>query len=411
MRPHALHRGPEPNSRDVILSVTNTRSILILALAMAANIVGLGIVVPVLPFQVTALGGQSGAVPLIFSAFSMAAILGAPFWGWLSDRVGRKPVLLTSALLTILSYIWLAHVESLTAIYASRILAGLSAGWFTASAAYVADVTTDAERAKGMGFLGAAFGAGFTVGPGLGAWLAGGAIPDYAVPAYAAAVATLVSALLVIAVLREPVRKSDERPVRFATEALKDADVSLLLILHFAVHLVFTAMEGVFAIWAATKFGLGAREVGYYLAFSGLVTVIVQGGVVRRAVSALGEGWVLVMAAGILAVVMLTVLMIETPLMILLPMGLLAVGMGLHNPAMQSLLSKVAPARMKGGTLGNLQSSQSLARVLGPVWGAAAFSVIGVESPFLIGFVVLGGAFIFALVLTRRFPKRVAEDA
>lgn len=391
-------------------SVSSNRALLILVLATVLNIVGLGIVVPVLPFQVTALGGESGAAPLIFSAFSAAAIVGAPIWGWLSDRMGRKPVLVASALLTILSYIWLAHAESLTAIYASRILAGLSAGWFAASAAYVADVTAAADRAKGMGLLGAAFGAGFTIGPAMGAWLVGGDNPDYAIPAYAAAGFTALALALVLAVLAEPTRKADKRPVRFATEALKVSNVSLLLVLHFTVHLVFTAMEGVFAIWAAAQFGLGAREVGYYLAFSGLVTVIVQGGLVRRIVPALGEGRVLAIAAGILSVTMLSILTVETPVMILLPMGLLAVGMGLHNPAMQSLLSQVAPPRMKGGTLGNLQSSQSLARVLGPAWGAAAFSVIGVESPFLIGFAVLAFAFGFALILTRRFPKRVAES-
>ena len=108
--------------------MSSLRPILPLILATVFSIIGLGIIVPVLPFQVTALGGESGAAPLIFSAFSMAAVISAPVWGWLSDRIGRKPVLLASALATVLSYLWLANVEGLAEVYASRVMAGLAAG-------------------------------------------------------------------------------------------------------------------------------------------------------------------------------------------------------------------------------------------------------------------------------------------
>ncbi|MBO6835400.1 MAG: MFS transporter [Alphaproteobacteria bacterium] len=381
------------------------RPILPVILATIFNIVGMGMVVPGLPFHVTSHGGETGVAPLIFSAFSAAAVLGAPVWGWLSDRMGRKPVLLASALLTALSYLWLANVDSLTELYASRIFAGLMAGWFAASMAYIADVTAPADRAKGMGMLGASFGIGFTIGPALGAWAVGGDNPAYALPAYAAAVCTAICALITLFFVREPERHSTDRTVRFATDVLRNADISKLLVLHFTVHLVFTAMEGVFAIWAAVKFGLGAREVGFYLAYAGLVTVIVQGGIVRRIVPVLGEGRVILIAVGLLMLTMAAVVAVSDVWMILIPMGLLAVGISLHNPAMQSLLSQVAPDQMKGGTMGNAQSAQSLARVAGPAWGAAAFSEFGPDSPFLMGFVILAGAFVFALFLSRRFTK------
>jgi DHA1 family tetracycline resistance protein-like MFS transporter len=385
--------------------MSGIRPILPLILATIFTIIGLGIIVPVLPFQVTALGGETGAAPLIFSAFSMAAIISAPIWGWLSDRIGRKPVLLASALATVVSYIWLATVDGLVELYASRILAGLAAGWFTAAAAYVSDVTSDADRAKGMGLLGAAFGIGFCIGPGLGAWAVGGETPNYALPAYAAAGCAALGLLIAVLFIKEPARHSEEQIVRFATDVLRNNNISLLLVLHFTVHLVFTAMEGVFAIWAAAEFGLGAREVGFYLAFSGLMTVLVQGGLVRRIVPMFGEARVIVFAAATLTATMVTILFVDAPLMILLPMGLLAIGMGLHNPAMQSLLSQIAPKAMRGGTMGNLQSAQSFARVLGPAWGAAVFSAFGSESPFIIGAVILVGATVFAYFLARRFPK------
>lgn len=385
--------------------MSSIKQLIPLVLAMIMNIIGLGMVVPGLAFQVTALGGEVGAAPLIFSAFSAAAVVGAPLWGWASDKMGRKPVLLISAVATLISYLWLANATSLFELYASRIFAGFMAGWFAAAAAYVADVTSPADRAKGMGLLGASFGLGFTIGPALGGWLVGGETPDYAIPAYAAAGCLAVTSLITLFLLREPERHREEQAVRFATDVLRNPDISMLLVLHFTVHLVFTAMEGVFAIWAYTRFGLGAREVGYYLAFSGLVSVIVQGGVVRKVVPILGESKVVAIAVCLLTFAVLSIALVDAPILILVPMGLLALGMGLHGPALQSLLSQVAPDHMKGGTMGNAQSAQSLARVVGPAWGAAAFSALGMNSPFLLGSAILAGAFVFALVLARRFPQ------
>lgn len=383
-----------------------------LILATVFNIIGLGMVVPMLPFQVTSLGGEVGFAPLIFSSFSAAAFFGAPLWGWMSDQVGRKPVLLMSAFTTILSYLWLASADSLFDVYGSRIAAGLAAGWFAAAAALVADVTLPKDRAKGMGFLGAAFGLGFTLGPALGAWAVGEASTDFSLPALAAAVCATVSFGIALLFVQEPEGSIRKARVRFATAILKDRGISLLLCLHFTVHLVFTAMEGVFAVWAAGRFGLGAREVGFYLAFSGLVTVIVQGGIVRRVVPVFGEMRVIVFAVGMLCLTMITLLFVHHPLMVLLPMGLLAIGMGLHNPALQSQLSQSASPQIQGGAMGMAQSAQSLARIGGPAWGGAAFAAIGSDSPFLIGLVVLLIAFLFAAFLSRQIRSRenIARD-
>ena len=383
--------------------MSSIRPLIPLTLATVCNIVGLGMVVPMLPFQVTTYGGDVGMAPLIFSAFSAAAFFGAPVWGWLSDRMGRKPVLLLSAFATVLSYLWLANADSLFDVYGSRLAAGFAAGWFAAAAALVADVTSPADRAKGMGLLGAAFGMGFTIGPALGAWAVGGEDPNFALPAYAAAGCAAVSLIIAAVMIREPAGYSDDKTVRFATAILRERKISLLLVLHFTVHLVFTAMEGVFAVWAASRFGLGAREVGFYLAFSGLVTVIVQGGLVRTIVPALGEMRVICLAVGMLCLTMGTILFVSHPLMIPLPMGLLAIGMGLHNPALQSQLSQTAPPEMQGGAMGTAQSAQSLARIAGPAWGAGAFAAIGPDAPFLLGLVVLAMAFLFALYLSRQF--------
>lgn len=388
--------------------MTSKGSLIPLALASFATIVGLGMVVPVLPFQVTELGGDKGTAPLIFAAFSAAAFIGAPLWGWASDRMGRKPVLLASALLTGLAYFWLANADSLFDLYGSRIFAGLMAGWMAAATAYIADVTTEIDRAKGMGLIGAAFGAGFTIGPGLGAFSVSGANPDYAIPAYAAVVCSGIGLLIAAIYVPEPERRDTTGSPRIATSVFRLPKIPKLLTLHFAIHLVFTATEGVFAVWAAAKFGLGAAGVGYFLAFAGLVTVIVQGGVVRRVVPRLGEARVIILAAALLTLTMVTILGVREPWMILVPMGLLAAGMGLHNPAMQSLVSQVVPPESRGGAMGTVHGAQSLARVFGPAWGAAAFSAFGPDAPFLIGAIILLGAVGGAVLLARQSSSQEA---
>jgi DHA1 family tetracycline resistance protein-like MFS transporter len=390
--------------------MTSPRSPLPLALASFATIVGLGMVVPVLPFQVTELGGDKGTAPLIFAAFSAAAFLGAPLWGLISDRLGRKPVLLASALLTGVAYMWLAYADSLFDLYGSRIFAGLMAGWMAAATAYIADVTTEGDRAKGMGLIGAAFGAGFTIGPGMGAFLVSGDNPDYAIPALAATICSGVGLLIAAIFVVEPDRRDPSAVERITTNVFRLPKVPKLLALHFAIHLVFTATEGVFAVWAAAKFGLGAEGVGYFLAFAGLVTVIVQGGVVRRVVPILGEARVIILAAALLTLTMLAILGVSEPWMILIPMGLLAAGMGLHNPAMQSWISQVVPAESRGGAMGTVHGAQSLARVFGPAWGAAAFTAFGPDAPFLIGAVILLGAVGGAMVLARGFAPTAARQ-
>jgi DHA1 family tetracycline resistance protein-like MFS transporter len=390
---------------------TSTRSPIPLALASFATIVGLGMVVPVLPFQVTQLGGNEGAAPLIFAAFSAAAFVGAPLWGWISDKLGRKPVLLASALLTGVAYMWLAYADSLFDLYGSRIFAGLMAGWMAAATAYIADVTTEGDRAKGMGLIGAAFGAGFTIGPFMGGYLVRGDNPDYAIPALAATVCSVVGLLIAAIFVAEPARHSPSAVERIATSVFRLPKVPKLLALHFAIHLVFTATEGVFAVWAAAKFGLGAAGVGYFLAFAGLVTVIVQGGVVRRIVPILGEARVIILAVAFLTLTMLAIVGVSEPWMILVPMGLLAAGMGLHNPAMQSWISQIIPAESRGGAMGTVHGAQSLARVFGPAWGAAAFAALGPDAPFLIGFVVLSGAAVGAVLLAKGFAPATARQA
>jgi len=152
------------------------------------NIAGLGVVIPLLPFYATHFGAGADTAPLVFSIFSGAGLLTAPLWGRLSDYIGRKPVMLACIATTILSYLWLAIAQSLWEVFASRALAGAAAGWLAAAQAYVADSTSETDRAKGMGLLGASIGLGFVIGPTMGGIAVGGDSPNYALPSILAGV-------------------------------------------------------------------------------------------------------------------------------------------------------------------------------------------------------------------------------
>lgn len=386
------------------------RPLIPLAAATCLAIVALGIVMPVLPFYVTDLGGGKDLAPLIFSTFSAAALLAAPFWGRLSDRIGRRPVLLVAIAATVLAYLWLAMASEIWELFASRAFAGATAGWMAASQAYVADVTGEENRAKGMGLLGAAFGIGFTIGPGIGGLSVGqgDAAEGYILPALLASGFAAAALLVTLLFVKEPERLRAKAGERVKLSVLREPMVARLLLLYFLVALVFTALEGVFAVWGADRFDLDARDVSYYLVFAGVITVIVQGGLVGRLSARFGEARVAIAAGVVLLAASLSLIFVVSAWQVYLPMALLAIGMGLNNPACQSLLSRHAPDHLKGSVLGAAQSAQSLARILGPAWAGWSFGTLGAQSPFVIGAVLMLAAILVAVTVERRIAGRAA---
>lgn len=384
------------------------------ALATGVSIIGLGTIIPILPFYAKSMDAGAFQAALVFSTFSAAAFFSTPIWGSLSDKVGRKPIMLLSAFCTIFAYLWLAHATALWEIFASRAFAGFTAGWLATSQAYVADVTSPKNRAKGMGMLGASFGIGFTIGPGLGAWTVGSLDnPDFLTPAYIAACMAGLSFVIAMVFVKEPKRHRhivERMPMR---QVLKDKTLAQLLGVYFGVSLMFTAIEGTFAFWAADKFGLGPRDVGLYLVFAGVVTAFVQGGI-GRLVRKRGESMVVVFGVTCLMFSFIVMTQITGESGIYLAMGLLALAMGLHDPAMNSLLSRSVADENQGGVMGAAQAIKSLARVPGPAWAGFVFAHFGADMPYYIGAVILFCMIFAVLHVTRHAVKRieiVAEEA
>ncbi|RED48522.1 MFS transporter [Aestuariispira insulae] len=379
--------------------MSEVKRLLPLAGATCVAMIGLGVIIPFLPFNAKDYGADDFWAPVIFSTFSLAAFISTPIWGALSDRFGRKPIMMVSMFFSILSYLWLANADALWELYASRAMAGFTAGWMATSQAYIADITGPENRAKGMGLLGASFGIGFLVGP-LIAVMIGFDGVDYSLPYFIAAGFAAASLIVTIAFVPEPERHRQVSG-RKRLELLRDPVLARMVGFYFLISLMFTAVEGVFAIWAMAKFNLGPQDVGVFLVYSGVIMVLVQGGI-GRIVRKRGESKVSILAVAILLAAFVSVPFISGPNGIYIPMGLFALAMGLFNPAMQGLLSRCAPEGRQGGVMGIAQSGASLARVGGPAWAGFAFREMGADWPFLIGAVLLVPIILFGVFATRR---------
>jgi len=392
----------------------------ILFLIVFVDLVGFGIVIPLLPFFGEHFGATPAEVGLLMATYSLAQFVMAPVFGRLSDRVGRKRVLVVSLAGASAAYVWLGYADSLWMLFAARTLAGAMAGNISAAFAYVTDVTTPANRAKGMGLVGAAFGLGFIFGPAIGGILAGAdpAAADYRTPSLVAAGLSAMAMILAAALLKESLsaeararQRSLSRPSR--RQQMRDAvtapGVGLLIAMSFLAVFVFAGMETTFAMWSRRTFGWGPEQNGYLFAFVGLLSAAIQGGLVGRMARRFGEtrliaGGTLVLAAGMVAIPFCT----SIPALIIAITGV-AIGFSLVSPSLNSAISLRVGAEIQGGIMGVTRSATTLARVLGPAWAGAIFWIWGKDWPYFVGALVMAGVLVLALQV--RAGPVAANDA
>jgi len=384
----------------------------ILFLIVFIDLVGFGLVIPLLPFYGEAFHAEPGTVTLLLATYSFAQFLMAPVWGRLSDRHGRKPILLVSLCFSVASYLWLANASALWMLFAARLLSGAGAGNITAAQAYVADVTPPEHRAKGMGMIGAAFGLGFTIGPAIGGFIAGEhpGIAELAQPAFVAAGLSALALLFTLARLPESLppeaRAGISRPGRLALarRAFRRPALRQLIILLFVTIAAFAGMESTFALWAERAFGWGPQTVGYTFFYVGIVLAAMQGGLVGKLVERFGEARLVTAGAGIIALGLVAIpFSVRVPL-VLVAMAFLAIGMGLLNPSINGLLSLHATADEQGGILGVGQSASSLARIIGPAIAGQFFDTFGRNAPYFLSAVLMVGVTLLAFRIPRLRP-------
>src|SRR5215203_3034335 len=353
-----------------------SRPLLVIFLTIFVNLGGFGIIIPLLPFYASTFGASPIVVGLLFASFSVAQLVASPILGELSDRWGRRPVLIFSLIGTVISFARLAVAQSLAMLFAARIVDGLSGGNITTARAYIADVTEEADRAKAYGMLGAAFGLGFIVGPALGAAFSH---ISYTAPIWAAAAITLVAIVLAWVWLPETVHRAHAggAPWHAVRELIHRPGLRLLLTIDFLYWMSFAVYQTTFALFGAHRFGFTATHTGYLFSAFGALGVIVQGGMVAPIVRAIGTRATLVVgllfaAAGWFG----SALTYSVPLFVAM-LAPAAIGIGLCNATLIALVSKAASRREQGRVQGAAGALESLGRTLGPVWGNVVLEKVG----------------------------------
>jgi MFS family permease len=372
-------------------------------LTILLDLLGFGIVFPFLSDEARTVFGTSEFVgTLLASVYSLMQFLCAPLWGRLSDRIGRKPVLTISVAMTVLSMAGLGSAlawgTSIVALFAARIVGGAATANLGVGSAYIADVTTPQDRAKGMALFGVAYGLGFILGPAVGGLLAEVTVNGRHGPlaCFAAAALSLVNLVWVAVGLPEslPQERRDEAAARRArtgskglTHFLQDPPLRLVMLTNFAIILSFTNLEATFRFYNADAFGMSMRDTGKVLAFIGIIGAFVQGGVVRRLSGKVSESTLI--AVGLVFQIVAFSTFAAAPGLgvyaLYIGGALAAFGNGVSQPSVSAFVSKRADASEQGSVLGANQSVAALGRMIGPALGGALYTYSGPRSPYVSG--------------------------
>jgi MFS transporter, DHA1 family, tetracycline resistance protein len=384
-------------------------------------------VVPFLPGVARDHGASDFVATLLAASYSLMQFLFIPLWGRLSDRVGRRPVLLFSIAASVVGMALLGFARSLTMLFLARLWSGVATANIAVAQAYIADVTTPETRAKGMGLIGMGFGLGFIIGPAVG-----GELGQYEVmgqegtlAAFTAAGLSVINLVLALFTLPESLprerrgaagghrRVLDLRAIR---EVSRLPGMAVAVAISFFVIFWFSGLEVTFRLFTEDAFNMTVAETGRVFAFVGVVAVVVQGGLIHRLSRRFGE--VRLIRSGLLLLAVGFFLDGLSPSVgrwfLFVASALIACGNGLYNPSLSSYTSRQASPETQGLTLGVIQSMAALARVLGPPMGGLAYELVGMRGPYFIGAVglltVLAISFRLAPIVVRRDRPAVARE-
>jgi DHA1 family tetracycline resistance protein-like MFS transporter len=381
----------------------------VLYLCVVVDLIGVGIIIPLLPFFAQVYGANAFTVSLLVAIFSATQFLAAPVLGRLSDRLGRRPVFLGCVMLSCIGYFGLALADDLIVIFLARALNGIGAGKFTVANAIVADLTPANQRAKQLGRLASAFGIGMILGPVLGGLLSGdGAAPAYHRPLFAAGALSALAAVLAFFLVKESLPPAARHASATAPAqgrlraALEDRTALPVIVVMFAFNFVFAQVITINPLWLQVAFGYGARETGWIMGFIGAVLLVVQALALGPMVARLGERTPLLIALTLMAAAMLA-----TPLALLLPLYLLAsaaaaICIAVIGPSSSGLLSRTAQAHKQGSIMGAGQAAASLGQVLGPALAGWLFGSVAPAMPYYVGGALLA---LTAAVAARMLPR------
>lgn len=356
-----------------------TKPLIIIYITVFIDLVGFGIVIPALPYYVEGEAFQATPfeIGLLFASYSLMQFIFSPILGSLSDRVGRRPILFFSLLGSAVGYLFIGYAAALWMVFAGRIISGITGGNISTAQAYIADVTTKENRAKGMGLFGAMFGLGFIFGPAIGGILSRYGI---GVPFLFAAALSLLNAISIYFILPETVKKNSAAPTVQKTNrfvelfgAFQDSRFGTLTATYFFLITAFSIMTYAFVLYTIERFDFTAEQNGYIFALVGILAVIFQGGAFNGLVRKFGENRLTIIGCVMIAASLFAIPFISRQtgglIGLLIVTALLAIGNSMASPALTSLASKISDDADQGKSLGVMQSGASLARAIGPAIG------------------------------------------
>ncbi|WP_159887665.1 MFS transporter [Paenibacillus puerhi] len=383
------------------------KRLLVIMVLIMTVFIGFGIIIPVLPEVVTGSGASSFHLGMLLSVYSLVSFLMSPFWGGLSDRIGRRPIIMIGTLGFSLSFFVFGMAgDNLMLMYVSRILGGLFSGAVTACAvAYVADITSEENRTKGMGMVGMSIGLGFIFGPAVGGLLSG---YGYGVPFFTAAALALAMFVFAFFLLKESVTPENRQKSREGKQSRWAAfvgSVKYLYVLSFFVSFSLAGLEATLLLFERDAIGATPTQLGFMFAVSGIVGALIQGGVVRRLIKAGQESRVIGIGLVLSALGFVLILFSSSLLTASIYLSVFAAGNALIRPCVTSLITQ--KTKVGQGVASGLSSSMdSLGRIAGPLLGAGIYDYSH-NLPFLIGAVLS----IAALYLLYRFMVLDRSDA
>ena len=386
-------------------------SLLMLFSVVFMDMIGFGFIIPLIPDYITRFGGAPALAGLLAAVYALGQFFAAPIVGRLSDKYGRKPLLLFSIGGTFLSLLLLGFSRSLILVFIARLLDGLTGGNITVAQSYIVDITDEKNRARGLGLIGMAFGLGFILGP-----LFGGLLSTFglAVPAFFAAGIAFLNLLLITFKLPESltVERKEQALLRPRMDLnfkvlmaiLRRQGTGTVLLMTLLYSFAFILFESMFAIFVADRLGLDSRSRGFLLAYVGLLVALVQGGLVGFLVKKFDERKLTALSVIVAALSMLLYSFSNSVVYLMIMLFPLSIASGITSTLLRTLLTKSVPHEEAGGTLGLSSSAESLNRVIAPMVGSFFFAVLGSWSPSVLASILL------ALTGLIAWKKLVQED-
>lgn len=382
------------------------------------NLAGFGLVLPLLPFYAQSLKAEAWQVTLMFSAFSAGQFLAEPFWGRLSDRIGRKPVLILTTASNALFYAALAFAPNIWIAIGLRFLAGLGAGNVATIQGYVADVTPPEQRASRMGLIGAAFSLGFIAGPAMGGLLAHpekGAI-GFQLPLFVAAVMAVIASLSVMVFVKEsrqfcPHRAASQpNLLQSMTAAKGNAVVTAVMLVTLTYMGAFAGMESTFGLWAKTRYAWGPHHVGLLFGVVGLVAAFTQILLTGRLTRHFGEARTLMIGMVLFGGGLLFQALNHLEQLVPVLVGLAACGQALIFPNTSAMISRSTPPDQQGAMLGLNMAVGSSARIIGPALAGILYTSLGPDMPLIVSAMLCFGAVLLAERAGRTFKRHLTQE-